>query len=269
MIIDFHTHIFPDKIAKKTIDLLAKNGNLTPYSDGSVSGLVSEMERGGADLAIAHPVMTSPTQFDSINRFAASVNQAYAAGEGKIISFAGIHPRCEDIDKKMRFIKESGFLGVKIHPDYQDAYITDEGYIRIMECAREYDLTVITHSGVDAAYRDKPVRCTPALVLELLKRVPHKKLVLAHLGANEMTDEVILRLCGKEVYFDTAVVLPYTDGDTFREVLKRHGEDRILFATDSPWSSIEGDVKKLRSFGLGKETENKILYENARRLLGL
>jgi predicted TIM-barrel fold metal-dependent hydrolase len=169
----------------------------------------------------------------------------------------------------MRYIKESGFLGVKIHPDYQEAYITDEGYVRIMECAREYDLIVITHSGIDAGYRDKPVRCPPELALELIRRVPHKKFVLAHLGANEMIEEMLLTLAGEDVYFDTAVTLPSIDEKTFREVIKRHGEDKILFATDSPWSSIEDDVKKLRSFGLSKETENKILYENARGLLGI
>ena len=52
MIIDFHTHIFPDKIAKKTIDLLAQKGGIPPFSDGSVSGLISEMEKGGIDISV-------------------------------------------------------------------------------------------------------------------------------------------------------------------------------------------------------------------------
>ena len=269
MIIDFHTHIFPEKIAARTISALALAGGFTPYSDGTAAGLLSEMKKGGADLSVAHPVMTSPTQFDSITRFAASVNEAYRSGEGKIISFAGIHPRCEDIEGKMRFIKESGFPGVKIHPDYQDAYITDEGYVRIMECAREYDLIVITHAGVDAGYRDKPVRCPPKLALELIKKVPHKKFVLAHLGANEMTEQMLDILAGEDVYIDTAVALNDVDEETFKRIVARHGEDKILFATDSPWGSIEADAKRLRSFSLGKDAENKIFYKNARALIGL
>ena len=36
MIIDFHTHVFPDKIAAKTIDTLKAKSNNKPYSDGSV-----------------------------------------------------------------------------------------------------------------------------------------------------------------------------------------------------------------------------------------
>ena len=268
MIIDFHTHIFPDRIAEKTMKLLSEKGSMTPYSNGTVDGLVREMEAGGVDVSVTLPVLTSPASFESINRYAKEINDAFGDKERRLISFAGIHPRCEDIDAKMAFIKKEGFLGVKIHPDYQDAYITDEGYVRILECAREYDLIVVTHAGVDAAYRDKPVKCPPNLVKELLKRVPHKKLVLAHCGANEMFDEVLQSLCDEDVYFDTALVLRYIEEDTFKSILEKHGEDRMLFATDSPWSSVNLDVKRIKSFSLSKRTEEKLFYENARRLLG-
>lgn len=269
MIIDFHTHIFPDRIAEKTIKLLSEKGNMTPYSNGAVDGLANEMEIAGVDIAVTLPVLTAPLSFDSVNRFAKEINLAFKDKKRRLISFAGIHPRCEDIDGKMAFIKEAGFLGVKIHPDYQDAYITDEGYVRILECAREYDLIVVTHSGVDAAYRDKPVKCTPLLVKELIKKVPHKKLVLAHCGANEMFDEVLDTLCDEDVYFDTALVLRYIAKEHFEGIFKKHGEDRMLFATDSPWSTVKGDVDRIKSFSLPKAAEEKLFFRNAKRLLGI
>ena len=139
----------------------------------------------------------------------------------------------------------------------------------ILECAKEYDLIVLTHSGVDGAYRDMPVRCTPKLAKELVRKVKHSKFVLAHYGANELFSEVLEELCGEDVYFDTAYILRFIEGDTFREILNRHGEDKILFATDSPWSSAKGDVEILRSFGLNQKTEEKIFCENAKRLLGI
>jgi len=269
MIIDFHTHIFPDKIAKKTIDFLSEKGGIPPFSDGTVKGLTEKMEQAGVDVCVTLPVLTSPKQFDSVNRFAASVNAAFADKEKRLISFGGIHPACEDIDGKMKQIKEMGFLGVKIHPDYQDTFINDEGYIRILQCAKEYDLIVVTHSGVDEGYKDQPVKCTPALALELIRRVPHSKFVLAHLGANEMFEDVYDMLCGEDVYFDTAYVLRFLGEDTFKKILEKHGENKILFASDSPWSSIENDVRILRSFGLDKQAEEKIFAKNARKLLGI
>ena len=170
MIIDFHTHIFPDKMAQKTIDLLSSKGGIPAFSDGTKQGLLSRMEKAGVDVCVTLPVITNPAQFDSINRFAADINREFADEQRRLISFAGIHPDCEDIDGKMASIAKSGFLGVKIHPDYQGTYINDERYVRIIECAAEHDLIVITHAGVDVAYSE--VHCPPELALELIRRVP-------------------------------------------------------------------------------------------------
>ena len=269
MIIDFHTHIFPERIAKKTIEYLSEKGGIPPFSDGSLSGLLSALESAQVDIAVNLPVVTDPKQFESINRFASEINATKTTGRPRVISFAGLHPKCEDIEEKMTFIAESGFIGIKLHPDYQETFIDDEGYVKILECAKKHDLVVVTHAGVDGGYRGHPVRCTPDRVKRLIDRVGHKKFVLAHMGANEMADNVLETLCGLDVYFDTAYVLRNMSRDTFCRMVERHGADRILFASDSPWCSIEGDVKIIKSFGLDKETEDKIFYENAAGLLGI
>lgn len=269
MIIDFHTHIFPDKIAKRTIELLSEKGDMTPFSDGTVYGLIEAMEKAGTDISVTLPVLTSPSQFESVNRFAAEINEVFSNKDKRLISFAGIHPLCENIEEKMLFIKKSGFLGIKIHPDYQGTFIDDPAYIKILQCAKEYDLIVVTHSGVDCGFRDMPVRCTPERILNLVDKVKHPKLVLAHYGANEMFEEVLDKLCGLDVYFDTAIVLPFIKPELFKKILKNHGEDRILFATDSPWSDIYNDVEILKSYYLNKDTQNKLFFENAAKLLGI
>ena len=267
MIVDFHTHVFPDKIAQKTIAHLSRTGNVLPVSDGTVAGLLREMEAANAAVAVNLPVLTAPAQFESVTRFAMEINAAFADHPRRLISFGGIHPACEDIDGKMRDLRQKGFLGVKIHPDYQDTFITDEGYVRILQCAKEYDMVVVTHAGVDSAYRHRAPRCTPALAKELIRRVPHNKFVLAHLGGNEQFGEVLQTLCGEDVYLDTSFVLRYVTPALFGRILERHGDDRILFASDSPWSSIASDAKILRSFSLGKDTEEKLFYKNAQKLL--
>ena len=76
-------------------------------------------------------------------------------------------------------------------------------------------------------------------------------------------------LCGKNVYFDTAYILRFIGEDRFKRILEKHGEDKILFASDSPWSDIKGDVEILKSFSLNKNTEKKLFCENAKKLLGI
>lgn len=269
MIIDFHTHIFPDRIASKTISLLSEKAGISPFSDGTVEGLLARMEESGVDLSVTLPVLTAPAQFESVNRFAAEINARFADAPRRLISFAGIHPQCEDIEGKMQQIRDSGFLGVKIHPDYQQTFINDEGYVRILQAAKELDLIVVTHAGVDVGYPDAPVRCTPALAKEVIERVRHPKLVLAHCGASEMFDEVCRLLCGLDVYLDTAYVLRFIGKDMFQKIIKKHGADRLLFASDSPWSSQREDLATLRSFGLTPSEEKQILSANAMRLLGI
>ena len=269
MIIDFHTHVFPDKIAQATVNALAKASSLPPYSDGTVAALVNNMKAAGIDLSVNLPVLTSPKQFDSVLSFAKGINEAHKNGECPIISFAGIHPGCDDIDGKMKLVKESGIPGVKIHPDYQGAFINDERYIRILEAAKEYDLIVVTHAGLDEAYRKSVVKCTPKLTKEVIKRVKHPKFVLAHIGANEMADDVIDMLCAEDVYFDTAYSLPFIAREKFEKIVSRHGADRILFATDSPWGELSHFIKVLDSYSLCAEDKNKIFSENAKRILGI
>ena len=268
MIIDFHTHIFPDAIAKRTMDRLTAMGSTAPFSDGTAAGLLSRMAEYGVDLSVNLPVLTAPRQFESTNRFAAESNAFFADKSRRILSFAGIHPACEELEKKMVWIKENGFLGVKIHPDYQATFITDERYVRILECARDLDLIVLTHAGVDGGLPDC-VHCPPSMVRELIRKVPHSKLVLAHYGGHLLAEEVLDTLCGEDVYFDTALAFQWIDEELFKKVLDRHGEDRVLFASDSPWSNVKKDLERLRSFSLGKETEEKILSSNARKLLGI
>lgn len=267
MIIDFHTHIFPDKISKRTIEYLSERGGIPANTDGSEAGLIESMENAGIDISVSLPVVTSPKQFESINRFALEINQKYENQKRKIISFAGIHPACDDLDGKMRFIKSQGFLGIKLHPDYQETYFDDEGYIKILKLAKELDLIVTTHAGVDCGFLGQPVRCTPDRVKNLLKKVNHEKLVLAHMGANEMESEVLDKLAGGNFYLDTAYVLRFIGKELFTKILEKHGEDRILFASDCPWSNQSGDLKILHSYSLPTDTEDKLLYKNAMKLL--
>ena len=60
MIIDFHTHIFPEKIAGKTIESLEKLSGITASTNGTLEGLLASMERTGVDMSVIMPVATKP-----------------------------------------------------------------------------------------------------------------------------------------------------------------------------------------------------------------
>ena len=45
MLIDFHTHAFPDALASRAMSSLGERVDFTPTSDGTVSGLIKIMGR--------------------------------------------------------------------------------------------------------------------------------------------------------------------------------------------------------------------------------
>lgn len=263
MMIDFHTHIFPEKIADKTIANLSKTCNIVPYTDGKEQGLRSSNHDSGIDCSIILPVATAPRQFDSIHRFALQ----FMEGE-LLISFGSIHPDCEDYKGKLRWIKENGFKGIKLHPDYQNTYFNDMKYKRILECASELDLIVVTHAGLDPV-SPEDVHCTPKMVAEVLDEVQPKNLVLAHMGGNWLFDEVEQLLVGRDVYFDTSYVLDKIDCTQFLRMVRNHGADRILFGSDSPWGGQREFVDVLNQLSLTEDEREQIAYKNAKKLLKL
>ena len=152
----------------------------------------------------------------------------------------------------------------------ESGFFDDEKYVRIMKCAKELDLVTVTHAGFDVAFEGQEIKCTPKRVLNLLYRLGgYEKLVLAHMGGNELFKEVCESLAGENIYFDTSYVLKSMGQDMFTKILEKHGEDKILFATDSPWQSQEEMVNALLSYGLENDTKEKIFYKNAKKLLNL
>ena len=47
MLIDFHTHAFPEKIAAKAIAKLGRDSGLFPHTDGTAASLRALMHRAG------------------------------------------------------------------------------------------------------------------------------------------------------------------------------------------------------------------------------
>lgn len=262
MIIDFHTHMFPDKIARGTLEFLEKACKTKPYTDGTCRGLLASADHADVDICVALPVVTKPSQFSSVNEFASGYQ------EGKIISFGGIHPETDDYKAQLRQIRDMGFKGIKLHPDYQDMYFNDIRYKRIVSYASELDLIVSVHAGVDPKC-PHDVHCTPEMAKEMLDQVQPSRLVLAHFGGNKMWDDVEDFLIGSDVYLDTAVVLDTMDEKQFIRMVRNHGADRVLFATDSPWRGQKEFVERMRKIPLTEEEKAQIFSGTAKNLLGI
>ncbi|MHB8127921.1 MAG: amidohydrolase family protein [Mobilitalea sp.] len=265
MIIDFHTHIFPDQIAEKTIEFLEKEGNIKAFTKGTLAGLKNSMKENNIDISVVLPVITKTSQFDTVNSYAAEITDK----EG-IISFGGIHPNTENYEEKLETIKKMGLLGIKLHPDYQKTYVDDPKMVHIIQYAVELGLVVVIHAGLDIGLPD-PIHCTPQRAANMLSQIEDEnaRIVLAHMGGFDLWDEVEEHIVGKNVWIDTSYSLGMIPDEQFMRIVKNHGIDRTLFATDSPWGGQKEVLEYLGKLDFTEDELERILCRNAMELLGM
>lgn len=282
MIIDFHTHTFPDSIAPKVIHNLATACGTKPSTDGTVSGLISSMKEAGIDYSVNFPVVTAVSQVEKINT--STIAQKDLLFHNGIISFGGMHPDYPDYKKELKNLAAAGVKGIKLHPAYQKTYFDDIKMMRIISYASELGLIVLTHAGMDIGIYDDNY-CTVPQILNVIHEVQPEKLVLAHMGNWACWTAVEKDLAGAPVWFDSAFTIgPYTPysgvittpyfhcdlpKEDFLRIARKHGMDKILFATDSPWQDHKDYVSIFQQIGLTEDEQELFFCKNAAALLRL
>lgn len=266
MLIDIHTHVFPDNMAAATVERLRRGikgiqGEDYPaavYSDATVAGLKASMEACGVDKSFVMPIATRPKQFETINKFAAEISR------GGILSFGSLHPCSENALEELSELKERGFKGIKLHPEFQQFYIHSGQSVQLIKRAHELDMWVMLHTGDDIGL-PPPCHCTPEMLAELLEYVPGNKIIAAHLGGWRRWEEVYDKLCGTPIFMDTAFIADFIDKKLCADIINRHGSDKIFFGSDSPWESPSYTLEFLNSLDISEEARENIKYKNAMR----
>ena len=268
MLIDFHTHTFPDSIAERSMTALNERINkqaghyLNPLTDGTASGLEKTMVREGVDISVVLPIATKPSQTDTINTVSVDIR-----GD-KLISFATIHPQNDNKADILTKVKDDGYIGIKLHPDYQNCYIDSKEYIEILQICERLGLYTVIHAGVDGGY-PPPYHAQPDRIKNTLEYISGRYLIAAHMGGYLNWDEVEKHLVGTDIYFDTAMTYGYLQPEQFRRIIKNHGADKILFGSDCPWNPPSGVLSLIESLGLDSDELEKIKWRNAADILGI
>ncbi|MDD5697073.1 MAG: amidohydrolase family protein [Victivallaceae bacterium] len=262
MVIDFHTHYYPDNIVERAMANARSLFGMEPAADGTRAGLVASMRRAGIDYSLALPLANTPDNIRGVNRWAQLNNQP------PVFLLGSIHPRAANPAAVVSRLAAMGFKGLKMHPEYQDFSFEDESLEPIWESCIANDLFVLTHAGRDIAF-PAPYRSDPRRLEAFHKRFPELKLVLAHLGSWGMWDEVEARLAGLPVCLDLAFTLGAISDEQLIRIIRKHGAERILFGTDSPWCDQDRALRHFRGLPLTGREKELILGENAAQLLKL
>ncbi|MCQ2976118.1 MAG: amidohydrolase family protein [Bacteroidales bacterium] len=258
MIIDFHAHIYPQKIADKASKTIGDFYDTTMCYNGIPERLLESGSRIGVSKYIVHSTATVAHQVESINNYIISeVNN-----HSEFIGFGTIHPDYQDFETELNRIKSAGLKGIKLHPDFQKFQIDTEIMDPIYEVMANLKMPVLVHAG-DCRYDFSG----PKRISNVLEKHPSLILIAAHFGGYTEWDKACEFLVGKKVWFDTSSTLWKLPIDKANEMIKSHGVENFLFGSDYPMWDHEEELQRFNKLSLNNDERDAILFKNALRLL--
>ena len=282
MIIDFHTHIFPKKIAAHAVATIEIKAATPTYLDGSLEDLRASMKEAGIDISVLLSVATNPAKISHMNDLQIAGAEQ---GDPDLIWFGCVHPYAHNWKEELERIAAAGLKGIKLHPQYQGFVIDEPKSIRVLEKCGELGLIVLNHSGKEPAYPGV-LTSTPQQIRNALKQAGPVTFVGAHMGALMCWDEA-LDTYGDlpNVYLETSWGLRHLmpqqrgyysqeamglmDPDAFTKLIRDFGADRVLFGSDSPWRGQKQTADGIQALPLTTEEKELIFHKNAEKLLNI
>ncbi len=270
MIIDFHTHCYPDQIAAHAMEAMTgaaeacpKAASLRPESDGTLARLRENVHAAGADYFVQLSVVTAPRHQYNVNQFALKVNALPDA-----FAFCGVHGAASDSLEELERMYDAGIKGVKLHPDEQMIDLADKKMCPVYDLIADLGLPVVIHCGFDPFSPDH-AHASPDQILKVRADFPKLKLILAHLGGYLDWDAAEELLAGKGMPMDTALATAGLPPEQAVRIIRKNGAENVLLGSDSPWATTAHALRYLLNLPLTDREKEMIMGENAARILGL
>ena len=258
-IIDFHAHIYPDKLAVRGRQSICDFYGLEYHCTGSADVLLNEGKLAGISEFLLLPVAVKPEHVQSINEFTAKEISEHKEFHG----LGCVHADMDNILSEVERIKALGLKGVKIHPDTQRFAIDDKRLYPMYDALGD-DMLLVVHCGDPRYDYSRPER-----LKKVLDDFPKLRTVGAHLGGWSMFDEAFEYLKDTRCYVDISSCIMFIGVEETKKYICKYGAERILFGTDFPlWNPVR-EVERFMSLDLSDIDREKIAHLNAQRLLGM
>lgn len=252
-IIDAHAHIFPAKIADRAVNSIGDFYGLSMNNKGTSDVLIQSGDKIGVEKYLVCSTATKPEQVLPINDF---MYDECTKHKDKFIGFATLHPNMENIEAEVERIIERGFMGVKLHPDFQCFNIDDTAAFEIYKRVQG-KLFVLFHTGDDRFEYSRPTR-----LAKVCDKFPDLKCIAAHFGGYRRWEEAYDVYESDNIYMDTSSSLFELDYDYAHKMIDKFGINRFFFGTDFPMWSHDVEYKRAKKLLLKDEDFKALLYDN-------
>ena len=260
-VIDMHAHIFPEKIAAKATIATAEYFDLPepPNHYGSVGELLEVLGRARIDCAMVFSAATTAHQVEHINRYILSETEAHPG----LIPCGTLHAGYEGYREELRWMREHGMYGVKLHPEFQHFVLDDERLFPMFQEMERSDMFLIAHMGDPRVNVSGPARMRP-----IAETFPKLRCIAAHLGNWGDWDIEKIRPLAKlpNVYTDISSSFNYTaDHDALYAILGEYDPTHVFFGSDYPIWCPKKELERARGLKLPQGLLEDILFNNFAR----
>lgn len=278
--IDFHTHPvlvrelrdkYPDyeRMARSVFNI---GNNFQPLET-----FLLQMDVAGIERAVLLPIDCRRARKEAVSSHEQIAELMRMSS--RFIGFASVDPLRVGAAKELEHaVKTLGFKGLKLDPALQDFRPNDPKTFSVYEAAEELRIPIVIHTGMSWAPDTPLEQGQPLLLEEPIRRFPRLNFVLAHFAWPWVWDAAALALKYPQVHLDTSCIYYDSPKEFFQFVfskqvpttlLERSLRNQVIFGSNYPRVEIKNMVAALKSLGLTEACLNKILKENAERLLGV
>jgi predicted TIM-barrel fold metal-dependent hydrolase len=189
----------------------------------------------------------------------------------RLIPFSTVNPFEQPQPAKYveKTVRELGCKGLKLCPSYQYFYPNDPLVYPIYAKAEELGIPVMFHTGSSVFHGSRLKYADPLLLDDIAVDFPDLTILMAHSGRPFWYDRAFfLARLHENVYLELSG-LPPQKLLTYFPDLERIPE-KIVFGSDWPGiRDVSVNVEAIRQLPLRETTKEKILGENAARILGI
>jgi len=194
-------------------------------------------------------------------------------------AFGAIDPwKGEAALKEMeRCAKDLGMKGLKFMPNMQQFFPNDEQFYPIWELAQTLGLVVLIHSGTTGVGAGHPggggVKLKYSRPIPYIDDVaadfPELKIIMAHPSWPWQEEQLAMLVHKPNVYMDLSGWSPKYFQPSLVQYANYLVQDKVLFGSDYPVITPERWLSDFEQAGFRDDVKQKILFENARKLLNL
>lgn len=239
--------------------------------EGPAANAVNALDR---DLEVNNVARAVLLHLDIHRWSAAEIGEAVRKSK-RIVAFINVHPYAVDAREQLNLgIESQGFVGLKLHPRFQQFEISDPRTVALVRHAGEIGVPVVVDAFPDGDWL--MMGFAPLAFAQLAKACPETKIVFAHFGGHHCIDMMMLAKRIPNMYFNLAYSwLYYRSSSVLADLAyccRSMQFDRVLFGTDYPDRPLDisliDSLKLFEDFDIRDDELNKLIFENACNFFG-